>query len=74
MNEIEMIPIIGSSNIDSIGYDVKTHVLRVKFIKGSSYDYQDVPEIVFEQLLDAPSAGKYLAQNIKNKYSYERND
>ena len=74
MNNIEMIPIIGSSNVDSIGYDATEQVLRVKFIRGDVYDYKDVPAIEFEQFKSASSVGKYLAQNIKGKYSYERID
>ena len=72
MNDIEMIPIIGSSNVDSIGYDEATQILRVKFLKGGLYDYKNVLPMEFEQLKNAPSVGSYLARNIKGNYPYER--
>lgn len=72
MNDIEMIPTIGSSNVDSIGYDEATQILRVRFLKGGLYEYRNVPSIEFEQLRNTPSVGSYLARNIKGNYPYDR--
>ncbi|PKN65374.1 MAG: KTSC domain-containing protein [Deltaproteobacteria bacterium HGW-Deltaproteobacteria-15] len=72
MNDIEMIPTIGSSTVDSIGYDEAMQILRVKFLKGGLYEYRNVPLMEFEQLRNAPSVGSYLARNIKGSYPYDR--
>jgi hypothetical protein len=72
MNEIEMIPTIGSSNVESIGYDEATQILRVRFLKGGFYEYKNVPPMEYEQLRNAPSVGSYIAKNVKGKYPYDR--
>jgi hypothetical protein len=71
MPDIEMIPVV-SSNIDSIGYDVDTQMLRVQFNNGSVYEYMNVPAMEFEQLNSAPSVGAYLNRNIKGNYTYQK--
>ena len=72
MSDIQMIPTPGSSNVDSIGYDEGTQVLRVKFLNGTLYEYRNVPPMEFEQLRNAPSIGSYLSRNIKGNYPYDR--
>ncbi|MEZ9117715.1 MULTISPECIES: KTSC domain-containing protein [Vibrio] len=61
---------VSSSNIDSIGYEDET--LQIQFLNGSIYQYFDVPEHIFTGLIDADSAGKFLAANVKGTYRYSR--
>ena len=61
-----------SSTILRFGYDRDTQILTVEFKKGSSYNYFDVPEPVFEQMKTAGSRGQFLAQSIKGAYRYAR--
>ena len=61
---------VSSSNIDSIGYDSSSQTLEVEFNSGAIYQYYDVPEYIFDELLNASSVGSYLSQNVKNAYSY----
>lgn len=61
-----------SSNISKFGYDESTRVLAVEFKTGSTYEYFDVPKIVFQQMKAAPSRGQFLAQAIKGSYRYTR--
>jgi hypothetical protein len=63
---------VDSSNISSIGYDESSSTLQVEFTNGTTYEYFDVPEILFEGLLDADSVGKFLAVNIKGSYRYSK--
>ena len=63
---------VNSSNIESIGYDDSTMTLEVEFKNGTVYQYFDVPEVEFQNLLSAGSVGLYLNQNIKNNYRYCR--
>ena len=71
MSEFEMLPVV-SSNVESIGHDEATEILRVQFLNGTVYDYMNVTLIEFEQLRAAPSVGSYLNRNIKGTHPYER--
>ena len=61
---MEMIP-VSSSNVYAIGYCGETAVLRVQFNNGGIYDYQGIPQEIFEGLLAASSKGQFLNQFIK---------
>ena len=67
---MQMIPVV-SSNLEAIGYGSETQILRVMF-KESVYDYFDVPQYEFDNLLNAESKGKYHAAHIKFSYRYKR--
>lgn len=47
-------------------------VLTIIFNTGAIYAYYDVPKEVYDELLAAPSAGRYLNENVKGVYEYER--
>jgi len=61
---------VASSNVASVGYDASTLTLEVEFHSGSVYQYFDVPEAVFQELVSSQSVGTYLNQHIKNSYRY----
>ncbi len=61
---------VTSSNVASVGYDPNTMTLEVEFRNGSVYQYFDVPETVYQDLMSASSVGTYLNQNIKASYRY----
>lgn len=61
-----------SSNIDSIGYDDSSQTLEIEFNNGAIYQYFDVPQKVFDDLLASDSHGKYFSANIKGHYRYSR--
>lgn len=63
---------VTSSNIASIGYDADSQTLEIEFLNGGVYQYFDVPQYVYEELMDADSHGQYLAQNIKGVYRYSK--
>ena len=56
---------VDSSAISAVSYDKETKVLRIQFVRGAEYDYPNVPEIEFKNLVSAPSVGKYFNQYIK---------
>lgn len=68
--------VVESSNVHSVGYRVSDKTLFVKFksekrgFEGSRYSYYDVPSDIYLGLLNAPSKGKYLAANVKGRFSY----
>ncbi|RTZ01966.1 KTSC domain-containing protein [Flavobacterium sp. GSP27] len=61
---------VESSNLASIGYDAENEILEVQFKHGGVYQYFDVPENVYEELMNADSHGQYFDRNIK-KAGYE---
>lgn len=63
---------VESSNIDAVAYDSDSETLYIRFKGGAEYEYRDVPEFVYEGLLEAESKGKYFWRYIRNIYSYGR--
>ena len=63
---------VASSNIVSIGYDPDTQTLEVEFNNGSVYQYFNIDQGIYDQLLAAPSKGQFLNTYIKNAYPYSR--
>ena len=63
---------VSSSNVASIGHDAKTNTLEVEFNNGTIYHYFHVSHKVFEEFLEAPSVGKYLASEIKPTYQFAK--
>ncbi|MDP1550293.1 MAG: KTSC domain-containing protein [Nitrosomonas sp.] len=63
---------VTSSNVESIGYDEDSSTLEIEFKNGATYQYFDVPEVVFTELRDADSVGGYLAARIKGTYRYSK--
>ena len=62
---VEMIP-VASSTILSVGY--KDGSLYIRFLKSGTYEYSDVPEEVFAELMNAESKGHYFQVYIKETY------
>jgi hypothetical protein len=63
---------VESSAISEVSYDKETQILRIQFVRGAEYDYPNVPEQEFKNLVSAPSVGKYYNANIK-KYAVAQN-
>ncbi len=61
-----------SLNIAEIGYDASTSTLEIMFLNNSIYQYFDVPQHIYQDLMQADSQGQYLAQNIKGVYRYSK--
>jgi hypothetical protein len=59
---------VDSSVLVSVGYDSDGLVLEMEIVGGAVYQYFDVPEPVFLELMSATSHGKYYNQNIRNSY------
>lgn len=63
---------VKSSNIKSIGYDAAKHLLEVEFTNGTVYQYKDVPQDKYNDLVSADSIGRYFMQNIRGKFPTEK--
>lgn len=67
---MQIVQIKGSSNIAGAGYDPEGQRLTVVFMSGRRYTYEEVPQDIYEALLQADSAGKFFNSNIKDQYRY----
>jgi len=63
---------VKSSNIASIGYEIESKILEIEFNKGTLYEYYNVPEEEYKNIMNANSYGKYYIAKIKDNYSYNR--
>jgi hypothetical protein len=59
---------VSSESLAEIGYDADTRTLEVLFRRGTLYQYFDVPDFVYEELMKAPSLGRYFNANIKGRF------
>lgn len=64
-----MIPVT-STKISAIGYEASPMILRVEFIKDGAFEYYSVPELVFEDFMNASSKGVFFVKFIKDRYRY----
>jgi hypothetical protein len=60
---------VSSSNLVSVGYDPSSETLEVEFKTSSVYQYYNLPQFMYEQLMQAPSVGTFFNANIKNAYA-----
>lgn len=63
---------VASSNIVAIGYNEPSQTLEVEFMNGTVYQYYNVTQALYEQLMQSSSKGQFLANQIKNLYPYSR--
>lgn len=63
---------VSSSIIASVGYDPATKVLEVEFHETGLYQYFNVPSVLHEAFMTAPSKGGFFNANIKGHFAYER--
>ena len=57
--------------LDSCSYDDENEELTVTFNGGKSYTYIDVPRRVYDELIEAKSAGKYF-NNCKSQLTLKK--
>jgi len=63
---------VDSTDIVSIGYDPKTHVLEIEFKENRIYQYFEVEPHVHQLFMQADSYGEYFYGTINKYYRYER--
>ncbi len=63
---------VESSMLRSAGYDPAQAVLELEFNNGRIYQYPDVPQEVFNELLESESKGRYFLDAIDDVYAYQQ--
>jgi hypothetical protein len=70
--DVEMTP-VESSLLNKVGYDPETQTLVVQMNNSSDrYVYSDVPQSVYDGLMDASSKGSFYVKKIKGQYPSQR--
>ena len=59
---------VDSSHVKSVGYDADQHHLQVQFRDGSSYDYPGVPQMVYDQFVNAKSKGAFVREVLRTRF------
>lgn len=63
---------VESSDIVSVGYDPDVKILEVMFFGGRTYQYANVPENVYQELINSESVGSYFNTQIRDKYPFAK--
>ena len=61
-----------SNNIKQVGYDAENEALFVEFSYGGKYIYSDVPQKMFDLMMDADSTGSFFSKQIKGVYEFTK--
>ena len=56
---------VASSNIDMVGYEDRK--LVVKFLNGNIYNYDNVSQEIYDDMMEAASIGSYFHRVIKTR-------
>jgi hypothetical protein len=63
---------VASTSIQSVGYGPLDSVLEIEFANGGVYRFYRVPRSVAVGLLGAESKGRFFAERIRGRYTYQR--
>ncbi|MDX8495112.1 KTSC domain-containing protein [Mesorhizobium sp. VK22B] len=60
---------VSSSSLASVGYDPASETLQVEFVAtGKVFEYYNVPQFMYDRLLEASSIGQFFNAEIRNAY------
>jgi hypothetical protein len=63
---------VASSLIRSVGFDPVASILEIELIAPNRlYKFYDVPFSVYDELMEAPSKGRYFNEFIRDLYPYD---
>jgi lysyl-tRNA synthetase class 2 len=63
---------VRSSSVREAGYDADTQTLDLRFTSGSVYRYDAVPQPLYDALLQAQSAGRFVNDQIRGRFRCHR--
>jgi hypothetical protein len=61
---------VSSSNLESVGYLYM--VLEIEFKNGNIYQFKNVPERIYKQLMKSSSKGTFFYKNIRGKFLFDQ--
>ena len=59
-----------SKTLRTVGYDTGRQLLQIEFQNRSFYQYFEVPQSVYEELMQASSKGAYFNRSIRSNFDY----
>ena len=63
---------VNSTAISTAQYEYDNYRLTLTFSNGTAYNYNDVPNFVFEGLRTSASKGKFINKHVLSSYKFER--
>lgn len=66
--------LVNSSDVVSVGYEPTQELMEVEFHGGRIYQYQAVPQTLYEQFMHADSYGQFLFAHVNGRYRYKKLD
>jgi ATP-dependent DNA helicase RecG len=66
---MKMISVV-STTLRTVGYDAQRQLLQIEFHNRSLYQYFEVPQAVYEELMQASSKGAYFNRSIRSHFDY----
>ena len=61
---------VSSSMMTAVNYDEDSAELDITFVGGKTYRYSEVPQEIYDGLLEAESKGEFFNGQIKDRFSY----
>jgi hypothetical protein len=61
-----------SSFIKSVSWDENSETLFVEFNSKTTWVYYNIPQDVYEEMMNSISVGSYFNKNIRDKYPSQR--
>lgn len=56
---------ISSSSLASVGYNIQAQILEIEFVNEAIYQYFNVPESIYSDLMSASLHGNYFVDSIR---------
>ena len=63
---------VDSAALETVAYDPETRLLTLTFHSGGVYEYVNVAQTVWEELLRAESKGQFFHDSIRDHYAYRK--
>ena len=63
---------VESEAISKIGYDNEESILVIEYTQGTQYMYSNVDSFEMVKILSSESPGKYVNDNVKGTYKYQK--
>jgi DNA helicase HerA-like ATPase len=63
---------VESSSVLSVGYDEPSQTVEIEFKGSGVYQYYNVPQVIFDQMMASESVGKFINTYIKPAYACSR--
>ena len=62
---------VESTALKSVGYNPDERLLETELITERIYQYKEVPEVIYHNLMKAESLGRYYNKYIRDEYEHE---